>query len=140
MGEVTAGIMLKGIVVKVDEDRRLVFGWASEVEKAGEAVVDTQDEVIEPDELEKAVYDFVLDARAMGDMHERVGVGRLVESMVFTTEKQKALGIDLGKVGWWLGFKVDDEGVWKRIKEGEIKAFSIGGTARRADIPERLAA
>ena len=64
-------------------------------------------------------------------MHERMGVGRCVESMMFTKQKQDSLGIDLGLIGWWVGFKVDDVGVWKRIKAGELPEFSIGGKASR---------
>lgn len=116
-------------VTKTDEDQQLVFGWASVVEQDGMLVIDKQGDIILPAELERAAYEFVLYKRDQGDMHDRIGVGRLVESMVFTREKQTALGIDLGKVGWWTGFRVDDPGTWKRIKAGELPEFSIGGQA-----------
>jgi len=115
---------------KVDPDKRLVFGWFSVVEEDGQMVVDKQGDVIEEGELETAAYRFVLEARDAGEMHKRT-VGRLVESVVFTKEKQELLGIDLGKVGWFGGFFVDDDEAWKRIKEGHLPAFSIGGTGRR---------
>ena len=51
--------------------------------------------------------------------------------MVFTRQKQEALGIDLGKVGWFVGFKVDDADVWAKIKSGERPMFSIAGKAKR---------
>ena len=104
--------------------------------------------VQEPDDMKVARYlkendpslsaQFSLDIEkrtgaGLGDMHERMGVGRLVESMVFTKQKQDALGIDLGLVGWFVGFKVDDDGVWKRIKAGELPEFSIGGKAVRSE-------
>lgn len=119
-------------IIKADEDKQLVFGWASVSSVGGELVVDKQDDIITEDELEQAAYEFVLYHRSMGDMHERMGVGRLVESMMFTKEKQDALGIDLGMVGWFTGFRVDDPGVWKRIKAGELPEFSIGGKAVRS--------
>lgn len=123
-----------GTIEKVDEDQRLVFGWASVIEKNGEPVVDSQGDVIYPAELEKAAYDFVLFSRDAGEMHERIGVGKIVESMVFTKEKTKALGLSEGSlpVGWWVGFKVDAE-VFAKIKSGEYKAFSIGGAGKRLD-------
>ena len=63
-----------------------------------------------------------------------LGVGRLIESMVFTKEKQEALGINLGKVGWFVGFQIDDVDVWKKIETGEYVDFSIGGTGQREQI------
>ena len=45
-------------------------------------------------------------------------------------EKQDALGIDLGFVGWWGGFEVHDDAMWAKIKTGEYESFSIGGAGR----------
>jgi hypothetical protein len=118
-------------IKKIDEDERMVFGWFSVVEKDGELIKDSQDDYIEPMELEKAAYSYVLDARIAGDSHVRKGVGQLVESIVFTKEKQEALGIDLGHVGWWGGFHINDDNVWDKIKKGEYPMFSIGGTGTR---------
>ena len=73
-----------------------------------------------------------------------IGRGRLVESCVFTHEKQMAMvkslhdqGItdavlDLRCVGWFGGFKIDDQDTWDKIQSGELKAFSIGGVGKRA--------
>ena len=47
---------------------------------------------------------------------------------------QKALGVDLGKVGWFIGLKIEDDGVWKRVKSGELAAFSFGGRGVREPI------
>jgi len=121
-------------VIKFDEDHQQVFGWASVVERDGKVVVDKQGDVIEPATLETAAYEYVLSSRAQTDMHERHGVGRLIESTVFTAEKQKAMGIDLGQVGWWVGFQIDDDALWAAHKRGERPEFSIGGRAVSVDI------
>lgn len=118
-------------IKKIDEDERLVFGWFSVVEKDGVLLKDSQGDYIEPEELEKAAYKYVLDARIAGDSHVRKGVGHLVESIVFTKDKQEALGIELGCVGWWGGFHINDDSVWDKIKKGEYPMFSIGGTGTR---------
>lgn len=118
-------------IKKIDEDQHLVFGWASVWTAGGEYVVDKQDDIIPPDEGEKAAYDFVLNSRSQGDMHERMGVGRCVESMVFTKQKQDALGVDLGMEGWWIGFFVDCPETWSLIKSGARPEFSVGGKATR---------
>jgi len=119
-------------IAKVDEDQRLVFGWASVVEtEDGSPLEDLQGDVIAPDELESAAYRFVLDSRKAGEMHERTeGIGRLVESFVLTAEKADALGISK-RSGWWVGFKIDDDETWAKVKKGDFRMFSIGGKARR---------
>lgn len=123
-------------ITKLDEDQRLVFGWLSVIEENGQPVVDLQDHVIEARELEEAAYDFLLNSRVVAEMHERMNVGEgMIESMVFTKQKQEALGIDLGKVGWWVGFKVDAD-VFAKVKSGELSAFSIGGKAVLEDMLE----
>lgn len=120
-------------IVKMDEDRRMAWGWASVSEENGRAVVDKQGDVIDERALEEAAFKYVLGSRRGGVMHEKVGVAKLVESMVFTKAKQEALGIDLGRVGWFVGFRIDDDEVWKRVKRGELRAFSIHGRATRVD-------
>ncbi|UCC71363.1 MAG: hypothetical protein JSV86_13325, partial [Gemmatimonadota bacterium] len=119
-------------VAKVDEDQRLVFGWASIIENDdGTPLVDLQGDIITPDALEKAAYRFVLDSRKAGEMHQRTdGIGRLVESFVLTPEKAAALGIDK-RSGWWVGFKIDDDSTWAEVKKGSFRMFSIGGKAIR---------
>jgi hypothetical protein len=120
-------------VRKVDEDQQLVFGWSSISTVDGDLIVDKQGDQIGMDELEPAAYEFVLNTRQMGDMHAKTNVGRLVESMVFSVEKQRLLGIDLGMTGWWTGFRVDDMRTWALVKAGARPMFSIGGRAMRED-------
>lgn len=116
-------------IKKYQPDQQLIFGWASVVEKNGLLIIDKQGDVIPVEELENAAYEFTLNSRNHGDMHRRTGMGKLVESMVFTKEKQEALGIDLKQVGWWVGFKVSDADLWSAHKRGERPEFSIGGAA-----------
>lgn len=124
-------------VAKVDEDQRMIFGWASVCALDGKLVVDKQDDSIPTEEIEKAAYDFVLYSRDQGDMHSRRGVGKLVESVVFTAEKEKC-GIvaknENGETihGWWTGFYVTSDEVWKLHRAGKRPQFSIGGNARRS--------
>lgn len=125
-----------GEILKSDDDQRLVFGWASVVTKDGQAVTDHQGDVIEVADLEEAAHGFMVDARSGGVMHlQREGavvkIGEVVESMVMTKAKQDALGIDLGQEGWLITMKVHDDEVWKSVKDGTFKAFSIGGRGVR---------
>lgn len=123
------------VIVKVNEDQHIVYAWASVAEVNGEPYHDAQGDNISPQDLEKAANDFVLDVRKAGEMHDRTeGIGQLVASMVFTSEIQKALGINLGKVGWLTGWKVTDPEVWKKIKAGEYGAMSIHGKGNREEL------
>lgn len=138
MADVRVQVNLVGQVVKVDTSRQLVFGWASIAKKTdGEVVTDSQADFMDDQwELEKMAYRYVLHYRDGGEMHERRGVARLVESMVFTPEKLEKMGLatDALPMGWWVGFKVDDPQVWASAEAGKFTGFSIGGAGIREQV------
>jgi len=124
-------------ILAKDLDQRLVFGWLYVCRKAdGTPVVDHSGEQVAIAELEKATYSFVLKSRQAGQMHEKIGVGQLVESVVFTSEKRAAMGIPDGVIpdGTWVGFKIQDQESWDGVKSGRFKMFSFGGQAIRRTI------
>ena len=122
-------------IIEKNEESQVVTAWASVVEKDGQLVEDHEGDVIFPEDLEQAAWDFVANVRRAGVMHERkTGIGGLVGSMVFTKELQKILGIDLGQVGWLVQFHVEDAEVWERIKTGELPMMSVHGTGERTPI------
>lgn len=132
-------------ITKRDDEQRLVFGWLYVAKRAdGTQVVDHSGEVISTDTLEKAAYGFVLDARTGGLMHRKtteggvLAVARLVESVVFTPEKRKSMGIPEGVLpdAMWVGFKVDDDEAWEGIKSGRYTMLSLGGRATRRDLED----
>lgn len=126
-----------GTIAKVDDDMRVVWGWASVIEEGGQPVVDTQGDVIEESELVKAAHGFITDHRAGGLMHapgrdgKPMRIGDVVESLVLTKAVQKVLGVDLGKVGWLIGIRVTDDAVWRAVKDGRLAGLSIGGVGTR---------
>lgn len=130
-------------IAKTDAERRLVFGWLYVCRKAnGEQVVDHSGETVSIEDLETATVDFALRSRKAGEMHEKDAtgaarqVGRLVEVVCFTPEKQQALGIPAGVVpqGTWVGFKIDDDAAWEGVKSGRYKMLSLGGRAVRRSV------
>lgn len=126
-------------IMKSDDEKMLAFGWASvSMRVDGEVIEDWQNDIVEPEELEKAAYEFVLLYREGGEMHERGGAAVLIESVVFTEEKMQAMGIPVGTlpVGWWIGFKVLDEDVWGKVKDGTYPMFSIEGEAERVKVED----
>lgn len=123
-------------IAKTDEAERLVFGFANvSIAKDGGEIVDLQGDIIEPAELEKAAYGFVLKFRETGEMHQGDAVGKLVESMVFTPDKLEALGIakDALPCRWWVGFQLTPE-AFAKVKDGTYQMFSIQGRAEREEV------
>ena len=126
-------------VAKSDDEKKIAFGWANvSIRTDGEVIEDWQNDIVEPEELEQAAYNFVELYREGGEMHERGGVAILIESVVFTEEKIKAMGIAEGTVpiGWWIGFKVLDDDVWEKVKDGTYSMFSIEGEAERVEVED----
>ncbi|NJK32190.1 MAG: hypothetical protein HC927_07160 [Deltaproteobacteria bacterium] len=122
-------------ICKSDESKRQVFGWASSAVLGGDLVVDHQADIILPQDLERAAYDYVSFARVGGELHERPGVSRCIESMVLTPEKAESLGYMTEDVRWWVGFQIEDQDTWARVVSGELQEFSIGGEGIREPHP-----
>ena len=128
-------------IEKADADKRLVFGWALvSATKEGDVIIDHQGDIVDQEDLEEGAYEYVLNFRDAGEEH--IGSlrkkARMVESVVFTEEKLNAMGIPTGTVpiGWWIGFYVDDDTTWERIKDGTYQMFSIEGKAIREPVNE----
>ena len=118
---------------KLDHERRLAFGWAYVSEQDGELVVDHSGDFIDKaalTDLEDAAYRFVLEFNDRFDG----GVTKLVESLVITPEKLDAMGVTGGTTGWWVGFRVFEDDVWAKVKDGTYSGFSIRGTGTREQI------
>lgn len=135
-------------IAKMDAAKKQVFGWANVANSWRLAsdgqwelvpVVDTQKGIMEPMALEEGAYAYVAESRKNGEMHwdyytaapfEQVGY--CIESMVFTREKQAALGIPPGIIpeGWWMGIQVTDDDVWDKVLSGIYSGLSVQGTIR----------
>lgn len=127
-------------IMKSDDEKMLAFGWANvSMRVDGELIEDWQGDIIEPEELEAAAYEYVRLYGDGGEMHERGGVAALIESVVFTEEKMLVMGIPAGTlpVGWWIGFKVTDKDVWEKVKNGTYPMFSIEGEAERIEVEDK---
>lgn len=124
-------------VIKFDNEQKLVFGWANIIkDEDGEIYVDSQGDFIDDiGQLEKAAYDYVLHSRNGAEMHINQNVARVVESFVVTPDKLEALNLvsktDAIPAGWWIGFKVDDDDVWEKVKDGSYTGFSVHGKGKR---------
>ncbi len=121
-------------VSKSREDLGLVSGWANvSVNADGSIPMDWQDDLIPIEVLEKAAINFMKDFRESGVMHKGKSQGTVVESIVFTKDKQQALGIPEKCVpeGWFITVKIEDPDLFAKVKDGKYRMFSIQGKMRR---------
>lgn len=121
-------------ITKVDDDQHMVWGWASVATEKGLLVQDYQGDFILTEDLQKAAHGFMQNSRRGDQMHTIKNIGTIVESIVFTNDLQKALGIDLGVEGWFIGVKVEDQKTWDAVKSGTFQCFSIGGQATKEPV------
>lgn len=136
----------RGRVVKLNPERQQVFGWAYVThDPTGEIVVDRSGEFVEDVAvLEKAAYDFVTSSRRGGADHSRhadrdevIVKSTMIESIVFTPDKIKEMGIPSGTIpqgAWWVGFQIHDADIWKSYREGRRTSFSIHGRGVKAKV------
>lgn len=126
------------LIVKTDSHKQQVFGWAKiAIRKDGTTMIDWQNDIVEVEVLEEAVYKFALHYRDAGADHTKgVYTGRLIESFMVTKSKLEALGLseDALPQGWWVGFQIDDPVAWDKIVKGDYQMFSIEGRAVREQI------
>lgn len=140
IGKAEPEIVWEGEFSKMDEDRRQVFGWATIVKKDGQDVVDLQGDYISIEEIEKSAYEYVVKSRKGGNQHKRAGAepfhaADMIESFIVTPEKVEKMGLpEDTPLGWWVGFKVNDEDTWQQVKSGERTGFSIHGRGIREPV------
>jgi hypothetical protein len=117
-------------IIKKDDDERIVTGIVLEPDE-----VDAQGDTVSKEAIKEAAYSFLAKFNKdtkLGFMHKAFGnLGiSLVESWV-AREDCKYGGNAVKSGSWLMSVKVDkNDTLWKKIKEGEISGFSIGGVAR----------
>lgn len=124
------------IVSKSGDEKMQAFGYAYVSKNAdGKVVVDHSGEVIDPAELERAVYASI--GKTIGrDNHEGGKVATIIESAFLNHDKLAKMGVNPKGApdgAWWVGFQVHDPEMWKAIKEGKA-CLSIGGSAKKESI------
>lgn len=113
-------------ILKSEDEKRLVYGIVLEPDR-----VDAHGDVVVSSEIEKAAHGFMIKSRLIGDNHmtkaENVKVAESYISPVdFDMENQRII-----KGSWIIVVKVDDDEMWKAVKDGEYTGFSIGATGYR---------
>lgn len=121
--------------LKIDEERRMLFGALLIPDKEilrkddkgepyliafpKETISFTQELFFKKSHHQSATYEhqFTIDGMTV------------VESWIKESDNDKSVALGLNEpIGtWFVGMKVDNDEVWKRVKAGEIKGFSIEG-------------
>lgn len=94
-------------ITKIDEDERMVYGWASTPE------IDSDGEIIKTEALEKALPAY-MKFPTIREMHQPKVAG---------TTKQA----DVSKKGMYIGAKIIADEAWNFVKEGLYSGFSVAG-------------
>lgn len=128
-------------VTKADDAEMRIFGFAMTATDAnGAEVTDHQGDVISPDEMAEAAFDYAANAGAAGVMHRPsdpgfvADAGHMIASIPLTPEIRKAMGVEPGPSKWFVGLQITKRDVWKRFQSGELKELSVEGTGVREEI------
>lgn len=116
-------------IAKIDDDRRMVYGWAYVTQdEHGADVTDHSGQFTSIAEIEKAAESFMEVSRVGGAVH-KYKAGGVRHSLVITDEVASILGIVSKQRGWFIGVHVADDDAWGKVKDGTYQAFSIAGDA-----------
>lgn len=128
-------------ILKADSRGQFIRGWAYVVADEGGQVVDYSGDVMGGltidegmQEIRKSAHDFISDFRTARVHHGGKAVGEIVESVIIDDAFADAVGAVTKRRGWWIGMRVDDEAIQKRIRSGDLKQFSIGGRGKRLKV------
>jgi hypothetical protein len=104
----------------------------------GEISPDTQKDVYTAEEIRKAAHGWMEKQGKVDLMHswEPLGSGKVSILETYLAPCDLTIGegseaVKVAKGTWLLALRVNDDAIWKKIKAGEIGAFSIGGEATR---------
>jgi hypothetical protein len=128
-------------ILKADTRGEFVRGWAYVVADENGKVVDYSGDMLGGPtvaegmvEVRKMAHDFIDGVRGCKVIHKGRNVGEIVESVVIDDAMAETLGITNKRRGWWIGMRVDDPEVQKRIRSNELKQFSVGGKGQREKV------
>lgn len=122
-------------VLKVDTQRRLVFGWAQICTKNGQEYFDTDNQSIPEDITLDGWADFMRNGRVNKAMHDGDQVGEVAFAFPAFDDILKSLGIQPGdQSGIIVGVYVNDDTILNKYHSGEYQGFSVGGGAQWEDV------
>jgi len=122
------------VKAEADDEERFVLGVVLEPE-----VVDAQGDIYSADEVRQAAHRFMEEFGGLGLQHQMRVNGQVKVLESYLAPADLTLGdVAVKKGTWLLAVHVLADELWKRVKDGELTGFSIGGSARRTreDAPQ----
>lgn len=115
-------------ILKANTEKQIVYGIVLEPD-----TIDSQNDTITADEIERTAHNFLVESRVIGDQHRTKAKCEVVES--YLTPIDMTLGGQTVKRGTWvIGVHVSDPKLWAGIKAGQYTGFSVGGVALRETV------
>ncbi|MCK4517854.1 hypothetical protein KAT92_03700 [Candidatus Babeliales bacterium] len=116
-------------IVKADDDeKQFVLGVVLEPMD-----VDTQEDIMIPADIETTAHDYLAKRRVVGFRHSEKAEAVVVESYIAPVDFVLD-GEQVKKGSWLLGIIIEDDELWRQVKDGEINGFSVGGFGRREEL------
>lgn len=116
-------------IVKADAAKKLVYGVVLAPHE-----IDTQNDYMEPDEIERAAHKYMTSSRVVGSEHGGAIEATPVESFIAPVD-MKLEGPhgeqQVTRGSWVLGVKIHDDDIWDKVQSGEYTGFSVGGFGLR---------
>jgi len=152
--DINAGIMAKGVrvlaktaQVRKDEEggeERFVLGLVLEPNDGADGAPlkpDTQDDVYSKEDVRQTAHGWMEHYGHVDLLHSWQALGkedvRVLESFLAPVAFKMGEGdeaYDVVEGTWFLGLRVVNDDLWKAVKDNELGAFSIGGTAERVPV------
>ncbi len=108
-------------------EERFVLGVVLEPD-----IVDSQKDTYDVATIRAAAHGFMQYYRNVGLQHELYVTGRIQILESYLAPVDMDVGGQTVKTGTWLmGLRFVDDGLWQKVKSGELTGLSIGGTAIR---------
>ncbi|MGV9142081.1 MAG: XkdF-like putative serine protease domain-containing protein [Promethearchaeota archaeon] len=98
--------------------------------------VDSQKDILRKEEIEKAAWRFMRNSHAVGYRHTDYAPNSYIVESYIAPVDMEINENKIKKGTWMLGVKVENDELWKEIKNNKLSAFSIGGYGRRIPINE----
>lgn len=121
-------------IEKINEEKRLVLVILAKItESDGKPVIDSDGDYYTANDAEEADIEAFADGGLSkgGYMHKKIGGADVVQHMTFSKEERRALGFGDGPELWVAKLRVNDDELWKKIKNGELPEMSIHGKGER---------
>ena len=113
-------------IAKMDDEKHLIYGIVLEPD-----MVDTQDDMVSVEEIEKACHKFMRESQVIFREHkDKEPACEVVENYIAPDNFKMGEG-EVKKGSWVMVTFCGDEELWGQVKKGEITGYSIRGYANR---------